>query len=454
MFRSAAIIAIVICTFTPSALIADEPLAIATFQADVTPPIGSPLCGGAVEPAKEIVDPLSARGLILFVEPAPLVLCVVDWVGIGNAAHDAWRSALADAAKTTPARVTVHAVHQHDAPGCDFAAEALLAERGLGGQMMDVPFVRAAIARTADAVRSAAAKPKPVTHLGTGQAEVEKVASNRRVLGPDGKVKHVRYTACRIPEAIAAPEGVVDPLVRILSFWNGDTPVASVTYYATHPQSHYGKGGVSADFVGMARSKREDDLPKTAHIHFNGAGGNVGAGKYNDGSPENRPVLAARLADGMKRAWDATVKKPIRAKDVEWRVEPVALPLRDTLVEADLANILDDENANPQTRITAARNLVWAKRCSAGQRIELTSLRLGSAYVVHMPGELFVEYQLAAQKMRPDDFIAMAAYSDYGPGYICTEIAYTQGGYESGPPSRTAPQVESVLMAAMKKLLQ
>ena len=29
-----------------------------------------------------------------------------------------------------------------------------------------------------------------------------------------------------------------------------------------------------------------------------------------------------------------------------------------------------------------------------------------------MPGELFVEYQLAAQKMRPDHFVCMAAYAD------------------------------------------
>jgi hypothetical protein len=70
-----------------------------------------------------------------------------------------------------------------------------------------------------------------------------------------------------------------------------------------------------------------------------------------------------------------------------------------------------------------------------------------------MPGELFVEYQLAAQSLRPDAFITMAAYGDYGTGYIGTEIAYTQGGYETGIVSRVAPQVEKVLMDAMRKLL-
>ena len=70
-----------------------------------------------------------------------------------------------------------------------------------------------------------------------------------------------------------------------------------------------------------------------------------------------------------------------------------------------------------------------------------------------MPGELFVEYQIAAQQMRPGDFIAMAAYGDYGPGYIGTEVAYTQGGYETGIVSRVAPTVEKVLMEAIRELL-
>jgi len=66
---------------------------------------------------------------------------------------------------------------------------------------------------------------------------------------------------------------------------------------------------------------------------------------------------------------------------------------------------------------------------------------------------LFVEYQLAAQKIRPGEFVAMAAYGDYGPGYIGTTIAYAQGGYETGIVSRVAPTVEKVLTDAMRKLL-
>src|SRR4029434_1065962 len=57
-----------------------------------------------------------------------------------------------------------------------------------------------------------------------------------------------------------------------------------------------------------------------------GAGGNIGAGKYNDGSPVNRGILAERLADGMRRAWENTKREPLSAEAVTWTVESVALP--------------------------------------------------------------------------------------------------------------------------------
>lgn len=75
--------------------------------------------------------------------------------------------------------------------------------------------------------------------------------------------------------------------------------------------------------------------------------------------------------------------------------------------------------------------------------------------MLHMPGELFVEYQLAAAKTRPDLFVTMAAYGDYAPGYIGTEVAYSEGGYETGPhASLVAPSVEKPLLDVIGRLLE
>jgi hypothetical protein len=250
------------------------------------------------------------------------------------------------------------------------------------------------------------------------------------------------------------PEGTIDPECRLISFWNDEQPLVSITFYATHPQSYYGAGGVSADFVGMARSLREKALPNVPQIHFNGAGGNVAAGKYNDGSPKMRPILAQRLAAGMRKAWENTKRQPIEAKDIGWRATQVVLPARDTLDEAKLSATLADSKMDTRERVRTARDLVWLRRCQAAHQIDVSCLRLGPAYLLSLPGELFIEYQLAAEKLKPDAFVAMAAYGDYGPGYIGTSIAYTQGGYETSRVSRVAPEVEGVLMGAIEELLK
>jgi hypothetical protein len=429
-------------------------LSIATFQVDATPPLGSPLCDGAVKPADAIVDPLSARGIVLLTAEKPIVLCAVDWVGIGNGGYDAWREALATAAGTTPDRVAVHTLHQHDAPGCDFEAEEILAAHQLSGSMFNVPFARQTIARAAEALGKAIKRPRVVTHIGVGRGKVSAVASSRRLLGPDGKVKVVNYTSGSDPELRAEPEGTIDPDVRLISLWNRDTPLVALTYYATHPQSYYGQGGVSCDFPGLARAMREAELPDVVQIHFNGAGGDITAAKYNDGQPGTRRVLAERLAAGMRAAWNNMQKSPLAGLEVNWRTMEVPLPLSPQLEdEATLVQKIDDETLRPSGRIGAASDLVWVRRSQAGHKSMLSCLRLGPARILHMPGELFVEYQLAAQRMRPRDFVALAAYGDYGPGYIGTKISYSQGGYEPTA-SRVAPEVEDVLLTAMKELLK
>src|SRR5262249_17500204 len=158
---------------------------------------------------------------------------------------------------------------------------------------------------------------------------------------------------------------------QVLSFWDGDKPLASLTYYATHPQSYYGKGGVSCDFPGLARQMRDRALPGVAHIHFNGAGGNVTAGKYNDGDPGNRMLLAERLAKGMKEAFESVTKVPVKSQDVDWRVTAAVLPLSRLYNSKDLRARVADGKLPDLERMRAARNLVWARRCEDGERIDV-----------------------------------------------------------------------------------
>ncbi len=424
---------------------------IAIFDVDATPPVGSIMTYDPVKRLDELT--LRCRGIVILSAGKPIVLCAVDWIGIANEGHDAFRDKLAAAAGTTRERVAVHTLHQHDAPTCDFTAERLVRDldrKDFG--RFEGTFAREVIQRACKSIEGALASAQPVTHYGWGVARVEEVASNRRILGPDGKVRAVRYTATADPALRAEPEGVIDPEVTLLSFWNEARPVAVLSYYACHPQSYYRTGVPSSDFPGIARFIRGQAVPEALHVHFNGAGGNIGAGKYNDGSKENRMTLALRLARGLKAAFDTTKTYPLAATDVSWERVAVKLPVAPHLSEEELIKGLNREAA----RGSAARpeQLAWVVRSKAGNAIDLTCLRVGQSRILHMPGELFVEYQLAAKAMRPDLHVAMAAYGDYGPAYIGTTVAYSEGGYETSPTaSNVAPEVEPILMNAMKTLL-
>ena len=77
----------------------------------------------------------------------------------------------------------------------------------------------------------------------------------------------------------------------------------------------------------------------------------------------------------------------------------------------------------------------------------------GKVFVLHLPGEAFIEYQLAAQKMRPVETVFVASYGDDGCGYIPTAKAFLEGGYEPTV-ALAGPESEAILLKAMAKLLK
>ncbi len=424
---------------------------IAYFEADATPPVGSPVAYAA---ARSVTDSLSARGVVITGIGAPVVLAAVDWITIANEGLQVFSGRLADAAGTTPDRVSIHVLHQHDTPRCDFSTEKLMTEYGLGGTRHDNAYLNRVIDGTSRALETAMKTLKPVTHIGTGKAKVEKVASNRRILGEDGKVAIVRFSKATDPKAIEAPEGLIDPWLKSVSFWSGDQPVVTLSYYATHPQSYYGQGDVTSEFIGIAR-KAQQARTGVPQVFFIGAAGNIAAGKYNDGSEPMRAILAGRIEKALAEAWELTKKNTV-GENNQWRSKTVQLPIAGHMKEDSLLEVLKDSaHATKDQRFGAARKLAWLEQQKKGTGIQVSALQLGDVQLLHLPSELFVEYQLNAQQLKRDNEICTAGYGEGGQGYIGTEIAYSQGGYEVEPRvSMVSPASEQVLMSAIKEVLK
>ena len=395
---------LVVLFLVRSATAAGEPSLthLAVFHCDATPPLGSKIYDGTFTTVEQ---PLSAKGIILDDGRERYVLCALDWRWLRGPQNKLLRRKLAEAVSADVSHVAVQCVHQHTAPSGDEADERFFVN------LTD---------RVAAAAKRSLDERLPFDSLGTGQAKVERVASTRRIPTEDGKVR-IRFTSTKgRPELRELPEGYIDPYLKTITFAIGNEPLVRMHYYATHPQSFYRDGRVSIDFVGMARERlqEEEGVP---HIYFTGCAGDVGAGKYNDGSRRARAELAERMYVAMKASSSATQLAPMER--VAWRTLKLSLPWKSP-----------------------------AKEARAGGPIEMSSLQIGRVCILNLPGEPMVAFQRYAQDLALDVFVAVAGYGDINTGYICTKKAFSEGGYEPRG-SALAPHAESSIKKAIRELL-
>ncbi|MFO0867877.1 MAG: hypothetical protein U0935_02915 [Pirellulales bacterium] len=422
-----------LATQRPAKLLADDPasgpLRIAPFRFDVTPPLGHGCCGGWIKPVVGVDDAAEALGFVLLGggQP-PVVVCAVDWTGILNGGHILWRTKLAEAAGTTPDRVAVQCVHQHNAPMACLDAQQIVAAQGDLPAICDPVFFRDCVARGQQAIVAALPRARPVTHIGHGQAQVREVASNRRFVGPDGRIQFWRGSATRDEKLRELPEGLIDPWLKTVAFYEGDQKLLACHYYATHPMSYYGDGRVTSEFVGLARKQRQAEEPETTQIYFTGCAGNVAAGKYNEGTPESRVRLTRRIHEALVAAGQQLQRQQVTT--FQWKTQPLLLAPNPAFTEAQLQEQIGNRSLAVAGRNRPAFTLAFLRRCQQQIPLVLSALDIGDASLLHLPAESFIEYQLRAQQLAPQRFVAVAAYGDGGPWYIPTKEAYPQGGYE------------------------
>lgn len=415
-------------------------LRVAAFEADATPPLGEPLIW--VTPAKEVLDPLLAKGVVIDDGRRRVVLCALDWCGIGGSTHTLFRRRIAEAAKTPLSNVAVQTLHQHTAPYIDGDGYALMEQLPNPPLRMSAKALDTVTERIAAAVRQATARMQNFDRVGTGEAAVEEVASARRIRDANGTLVTRFSTAGKTPAIAALPEGAIDRKLRTLTFAKGDRPIARLHYYATHPQTFCCDGRVTADFVGAARKQMEasEGVPQ---IYFTGCAGDVTVGKYNDSSSEAYKRLKDHLLAALKQSAAAT--RYSAAGPLSWRTAPLSLPER-----PDQPSPLRDMKGRTEIEIyRAAITLAFAQRRSP---IELSALGIGRARVLHLPGEPMLEFQRYARNLANGREVLVAGYGDISPGYLCTDEAHRDGGYEPSA-ANAGPGTEGRVKRAIQELL-
>ncbi len=407
----------------------NDRLILAPFNIEVTPPIGHSLCGGLLPPATTCRDPLWARGLIIDDGVTRVVLCVIDFCAIDGRAHRQACEALAMGANTSASRVALHTVHQHDAPYVISEPESELQRHGIG--QLDQTWWNDVLRRLQDGTVNV--HYREFTEIGIGSARVKKCASNRRMLDENGKVFTTRFSLCEDRKIKALPIGLIDPMLKSVTFWNESQLVASMNFYAVHPQSAHGRGTISADCIGEALRLTTERYPGAQHLYFTGCAGNITLGKYSTTDPElNIRRFGQRIADGISEAVEKSKNRRSREKNLYWESRAINLPLSIRISKKQARTILESGKANLPEKVGAAWALA-AHNTSNWNCVAVQTLSFAEATVLFLPGEPFIEYQLHALKKHPRRFIAVAAYGDGKMFYVPTARAFSEGGYELMP---------------------
>lgn len=168
--------------------------------------------------------------------------------------------------------------------------------------------------------------------------------------------------------------------------------------------------------------------------------------------------MARELASAALRA----KFKPITGEVLDYTQEQVTLPVKPIQARAKLEQALAEARhrlaeaeSAPEHRVVEAEIEGLELQLSMGPRpaeleTEVQVFRVGSAYIVSLPGELFVAYGLQLSKALAPAPVLIAGYANDYIGYVTTPDAGS--GYEADvavvPPEAGAMLVQAALKCA------
>jgi Neutral/alkaline non-lysosomal ceramidase, N-terminal len=388
-------------------------LRAAVAKVDITPSPGEHLWGysNRQSPATGTLDPLYARVLVL--EAGRQSLGLVD-VDLGRPFGPASLQWLRQATRQDVSVLILTATHTHSGPAIqdDYPAGKPAWES-------------AALEKIAKAVAEAR---KNVTEaqIGVGYG-VAFIGHNRLRLNSDGSVSWFERNLTELPTA------PVDGTVSVLRIDKPDgQPLAILVNYACHPVI-FGSDNLqySADFPGaMARTVEQSFGGKPLGFFLQGAPGDINP--YFAVTPLEQDAIAMRDQAGQTLGREAAKI----AEEIHTKPDPNAdLQFAEDLISVGLRWDRQKWHAAMIAVFGATGSDPFAPKLDNIQLPVTTVLINRSIAILCMPGEPFVEYQIAWRQRSPVRDALFIGYANGYHGYFPTIRNATLGGYGAGNPA-------------------
>jgi|GEM_PF-1274164 len=390
------------------------------------PPKGPRLMGYPAErPNTGVLSDLFVRTAVFGAGPGKpgAALVVIDNLYIpASLVAEVRRTAAKRLPGLKPAAIMIAATHTHSAP----SLQPYYSAKPREGLIRPDPIYRRQLIQTMVAsILEAWKKRRQVTaRLGTGQA---RLGHNRRVL-VHGYARNVWQ------DPHGKHTGYFNPDIPFVTFHEAETGKihAILAGYGCHPVTlGPGNTGACADYPGYFVNALEKETGAEVAIHIM-----TGAADINPlRCLRDRPYHARKMGRALARAVMQTVHKarPIPLKSATSCTVPLRFRVR--------ANV--GRWADAQIIGRVSKHFIQ----TAVQTIDLGGLALVSA-----PGELFSEIASRVRKSSPLKNTLVVEHANDAVGYIFTDAAAFEGGYEVCRGSISESMERPYLSAALQSL--
>ena len=289
----------------------------------------------------------------------------------------------------------------------------------------DEKYVQQLVDGAAAAIAAASKVMKPVK-MRAGRTEAF-LGHNRRVLDekgvahadwldPDGK--HTGYFNPQVPFVVFEDAATGKVAQMVVSYW-------------CHPVTLGPPNTVASPaYPGYFVRKLEKETGAAMVVHVTGGGANINPKLALFGEPSHTQKMGHELADKVLAALASALPCPAGP------VRIATVPLKLLMAAEAAANDTTRGEVTPEGKVLTT---------------EVQALAVGDLVFVTAPGELFAEIGAAMQKASPFAQTVVIGYGDDYLGYLFTDQAKKEGGYEPSHP--VSEEIEKPLLASAKKAM-
>ncbi|WP_285056383.1 hypothetical protein [Pedobacter ginsengisoli] len=362
---------------------------------DITPPLEVGLLTSSVrgeyKPFESIRTPLHARVLVLKSGTETVAVVALDLLALSDTSVGGWNAFKEGIAGSVKAgKIILCCTHTHNAPESGAITDLYLTS-AFQNWLKDVQGkLKLAIEQALNA-----AVPCSVS---IASELLDGFSLQRRIKTPDGIIMSDSIQPIRGDLMEREP---VDRRVKCLKFTSGrGVVIATVVQAICHPVHEMCMPHVSAEFPGELCNALDERGLNGMSMFLNGA-----AGDTNPPTVSMGPESSRKHGLAMAEIVEEQLYTDLNVSSFTFQHREIQLAIR------------------PGSGITNPSDAL----------ARINTLTFGDLAIVFLPGEIFVETALKIERDAGTEQTIIVGFSENSIGYVPTETAFTEGGYETGP---------------------